>query len=48
MPRPDKFDPFALPPLRHEERRRLLRLGLAFGAGYVLLLAAWVVYAVAG
>jgi hypothetical protein len=48
MSRRDGFDPFALPPLRASERRRLLRLGLALAAGYGLVVAAWVVYAVAG
>jgi hypothetical protein len=48
MPRHDEFDPFALPPLRPEERRQRFWLGLAVAAGYVLLLVAWLVYAVAG
>jgi hypothetical protein len=47
MPRRDDFDPFALPPLCHEERRQRFWIGLAVAAGYVLLLVAWLIYAVA-
>jgi hypothetical protein len=47
MPPRHGFDPYALPPLRRSERRRLFWLGLSLGAGYLLVLAVWV-YAVAG